>query len=120
MKAEFGKHFIADLYLCQRQLWENPQELFEKVQQVTDSANLSSGGWFIEKTRSDWFRMGVKFYDFLVLFHVFPQESFLTIDLFSWQNQFDIQEFGEELIEIFNPQVVAAESRLRGEHLKTL
>lgn len=120
MKAEFGKHFIADLYLCQRRLWENPQELCDKVQQITQLAHLSGVCWSAETTQSEWIRIWAKFQDFLILLHVFPGEGFLTIDLFSWQNQFDIQDLGEGLIELFNPQVVAAESRLRGEHLKTL
>ena len=120
MKAEFGKHFIADLYLCQRRLWENPQELFDKVREIAQLAHLTSICCCVETAQAEWIRIWAKFQDLLILLHVFPEEGFLTIDLFSWQSQFNIQDLGEGLIELFNPQVVAAESRLRGEHLKTL
>lgn len=118
MKSEFGRHYIADLYLCQEQLWESPREFIDKVRAIAELININNIKWYFESVNAEWVRISFEFNDSMVLLHIFPMKKFLTVDVFSWQSQFDIQFFSEGLIELFNPQVIAAESRLRGEHLK--
>lgn len=117
VKRGFATHFMADLYLCQRKLWEQPGELIKAVTAITEFGEVCGFQWIFQNSASDWQRMIGAIGDSFLCIQVFPEDSFLTIDVFSWQPKPVLKNCCESLIEIFQPQVVAVESKIRAEHL---
>jgi len=117
MSNGFGRHFSADLYFCQNDLWNSPKNFYDGIYQVTRSLNVINDSWSLMRQVSGNILIIGEFNDSLVLIQVFPVKNFLTMDIFCWQPQINLHHFSEGLIELFAPQVVAAETRLRGEHL---
>jgi hypothetical protein len=117
MNNGFGRHFTADLYFCQNEIWRNPKQFYDGIYQFTHSLNISNDNWkFWSKTSGNIIISG-ELSDMLVLIQVFPAQSFLAMDIFCWKLQTDFHHFSEGLVELFAPQVVAVETRLRAEHL---
>ena len=114
----FATHFMADLYMCQNQLWLAPFEFMENIRNLASFKNIADFEWVFQSIEPNRIRIGGEFADSFILIQVFPGQNFLTIDLFSWQPKVDIKNFSEALIEIFAPQVVATESKVRAEHLQ--
>lgn len=117
MKLGFGKHFTADLYLCQNACWETFDKLKQEIDQLTVQVNNTKINWQFGRFEPDEIRITGEMSDFYLLIQIFPESNFLAVDLFAWQPQIDLQSFSESLINIFAPQVVATETRLRAEHL---
>jgi S-adenosylmethionine/arginine decarboxylase-like enzyme len=117
VKRGFATHFMADLYFCQNKLWEQPCGLLQKVREVAATAKISGLQWEFQSLAPDWIRISGEFSDSFLWIQIFPEESFLTIDIFSWKPRLDLKDFNESLIEIFEPQVIALESKIRAEHL---
>ncbi|HBF37061.1 MAG TPA: hypothetical protein DDW50_07045 [Firmicutes bacterium] len=118
MKTGFGRHYMADLYLCQNLHWENPDDLETEMNHLISAANLGKVEWRFETLNDKPVRISGEIQDAsYLLIQVFPEQKFLAVDLFSWLPQFDLQAFGEGLLNIFAPQVVAAETKIRAEHL---
>ncbi len=118
MKMRFGKHYMSDLYLCQNALWETPDYLENELDKLTTQMNMGKVFWINKSFKTDRIRMLGEVNDFsIILVQIFPSECFIAIDLFSWLPDFDMQLFSESLINIFIPQVVAAETKIRAEHL---
>lgn len=113
----FATHFMADLYMCQNQLWLAPADFMEKIRNLASFKNISDFEWVFQSIEPGKIRISGEFADSFILIQVFPGNDFLTIDLFSWKPKVDVKSFSEALIEIFSPQVVAAESKVRAEHL---
>jgi len=109
---------MADLYLCQKPLWNNLSEFCHQTTTLTQEMQLEQIHWIFSDFNLEQFWISGNFEAVLILLQIFPKNNFLTIDLFSWQPQLDLQTFNESLIELFAPQVVVADSCLRGEHLK--
>lgn len=117
MKTGFGRHFSADLYLCQNNPWNTPEHFKRAIDRIKPVHNDRMFSWQTVKVDPDLFRLSGALDDMLVLLQIFPDKSFLALDIISWQPQIDLQSFAESLIDLFAPQVIASESRLRGEHL---
>jgi hypothetical protein len=109
---------MADLYLCQNASWETPNDLETEMNRLTTTMNISKTTWRFETTDYLGMRISGEINDgSYLLIQVFPDQNFLTVDLFSWLPELDIQAFSEGLLNIFAPQVVAAETKVRAEHL---
>jgi S-adenosylmethionine/arginine decarboxylase-like enzyme len=117
MKNGFGRHFIADLYFCQNELWQSPGQFLDEIHRVTRSLNITNDSWSFSEIVSDRILISGEIDDSFVLIQVFPDKHFLAVDIFCWQSQINIQHFSEGLVAIFGSQVIAAETRLRAEHL---
>lgn len=118
MKTGFGRHYMADLYLCQNAWWETPADLETEMNRLVAAMNIGKIEWRFETFNHRGMRISGEINDdSYLLIQVFPEQSFLTVDLFSWLPQLDIQAFSECLLNIFAPQVVAAETKIRAEHL---
>jgi S-adenosylmethionine/arginine decarboxylase-like enzyme len=109
---------MADLYLCQKMVWDSPELFREQIEQSAAAVNITNLSWIADLKCHDHIRMSADFDDSFILFQIFPVKGFLTVDLFSWNPQIDFQSLSESIIDRFAPQVVATESHLRGEHLK--
>lgn len=118
MKTGFATHFMADLYLCQNQLWLKPTAFMAEVSELTGKGNHFDFQWTFHSLRPTKIRIIGDGGQSLVLIQVFPEENFLTIDIFAWASKIDLKNFSEALIQIFSPQVVATESKVRAEHLQ--
>lgn len=114
---KFGRHFMADLYFCQNELWNSPVKLVGEIRKIARTLKGSDFNLVFRADESDGIRISGEIDESFVLIQIFPEKSFLTLDIFSWQPQVDIQNFSEGLIELFVPQVINAESKLRAEHL---
>jgi S-adenosylmethionine/arginine decarboxylase-like enzyme len=108
---------MADLYLCQNELWNYPAQLLSDIRSNINLKDISNINWTFQSTNSNGIRVFGEFEDCFILIQVFPENKFLTIDIFWWQPHLAVEHFGEFLVELFRPQVVATESRLRAEHL---
>ena len=109
---------MADLYLCQNPRWENPDDLETEMNHLISTADNGKARWRFETLNDQRMRISGEIQDAsYLLIQVFPEQKFLAIDLFSWLPQLDLQAFGEGLFNIFAPQVVAAETKIRAEHL---
>jgi S-adenosylmethionine/arginine decarboxylase-like enzyme len=117
VKRGFATHFMADLYMCQKPLWERPDELLSAIGELANHSNITGFQWLFHSLAPEWLRITGEIVDSFVWIQVFPEESFLTLDIFSWQPQAALKSFSEALLEVFEPQVVAVESKIRGEHL---
>ena len=117
MKSGLGRHFSSDLYLCQNTPWNTPEHFKRAIDRITPVRNDSTFSWQTVKVGPDLYRFSGTLDDMLVLLQIFPDKSYLALDIISWQPQLDLQSFAESLIDLFAPQVIASESRLRGEHL---
>lgn len=118
LKTGFGRHYMADLYLCQNPRWEDPDGLEIEMDQLTSIACKEKIGWRFESVNGKAVRISGEINEAsYLLIQVFPEQKFLTVDLFSWSPQLDLQAFGEGLLNVFAPQVVAAETKIRAEHL---
>lgn len=116
MRIGFGNHFMADLYLCQNELWDSPNKFKAEISKITDSKSHTSFNWRIMEKPCK-IQITGELDNSYILLQVFPEKKFLTLDIFFWNYQEDIQRVSDGLVEMFAPQVVASESRLRAEHL---
>lgn len=117
MNQGFGRHFTADLYYCQNEVWQNPKQFYDKICQFSHSFNISNDSWKFWPQISGQITISADLKDMLVLIQIFPGHRFLALDIFCWELQTNIDHFSEGLVDLFAPQVVAAETRLRAEHL---
>ena len=122
MKTGFGRHYMADLYLCQNACWETPNALETEMNRLVATMNINNCEraivWRFENLYNKGMRISGEINDdSYLLIQIFPEQSFLTVDLFVWLPQMDIQALSEGLVNIFAPQVVAAETKIRAEHL---
>jgi S-adenosylmethionine/arginine decarboxylase-like enzyme len=117
VKRGFATHFMADLYMCQKPLWERPDELLNAIGELTSHANINGFQWLFHGSAPEWLRITGEITDSFVWIQVFPKENFLTLDIFSWQPKAAFKDFSEALLEVFEPQVIAVESKIRAEHL---
>ncbi|MGE5582780.1 MAG: S-adenosylmethionine decarboxylase [Bacillota bacterium] len=118
MKTGFGKHYMADLYLCQNSLWETPENLEIEINNLNHPAGGVNVSWRFDICKPENLRLIGEINDSsFILLQIFPEASFITVDMFSWRPPLDLQPFCESLIDLFAPQVVAAETKLRAEHL---
>jgi hypothetical protein len=117
VKSGFATHFMADLYMCQRPLWERPQELLTVIGKLTAQEDNAGFQWVFNGRTSERLRIIGEIADLYVTMQVVPRENFLALDIFSWQPQATLKNFSEALLEVFEPQVVAVESKIRAEHL---
>jgi hypothetical protein len=109
---------MADLYLCQNSWWETPDDLEIEMDRLVTAMNFGEVAWRFENFNLNSMRISGEIDDVsYILIQIFPDQSFLTVDLFSWLPQLDLQSFSEGLFNIFGPQVVAAETKIRAEHL---
>lgn len=116
MNNGLGRHFTADLYFCQNEIWRNPKQFYDGIYQFTHSMNIVNDIWNFQRQVSGNIIISGEFEDILVLIQVFPVRKFLAVDIFSWKPQTNFHHFSEGLVELFAPQVVAVETRLRAEH----
>jgi S-adenosylmethionine/arginine decarboxylase-like enzyme len=120
LKTGFGRHYMADLYLCQNAWWETPDDLETEINRLTTALSIDKIAWRFETLNSQKMRISGEINDAsYILIQVFPDQSFLTVDIFSWFAQLDLPSFSEGLLNIFAPQVVAAETKIRAEHLQS-
>jgi S-adenosylmethionine/arginine decarboxylase-like enzyme len=118
LKTGFGRHYMADLYLCQNALWEDPSELEAVLNRLTTAENIHITAWRFETFNLRGMRISGEINDAsYIVIQIFPEQNFLTVDLFSWLPQLDLQSFSESLLNTFAPQVVAEETKIRAEHL---
>ena len=117
MSKGFGRHFTADLYFCQNEIWRNPQQFYGEIARFSQIFHLPEESWKIWPQLSEQIIISGESKDMLVLIQVFPGNRFLALDIFCWELQTNIDHFSEGLADMFAPQVVAAETRLRAEHL---
>jgi S-adenosylmethionine/arginine decarboxylase-like enzyme len=117
VKRGFATHFMADLYFCQNKLWEQPAVLLGRLREAAAATEITGMEWAFQNPAPDRIRISGEAGDSFLWIQIFPEESFLTIDIFSWKPRMDLKYFHESLIEIFGPQVVALESKVRAEHL---
>lgn len=114
MDVKMGRHYLADLYLCQKNLWEDIPQL--KVE-ITNKLGVDNLSWVIRDTERPLIMINNQLEAALILIQMFPEYKYLALDFFSWNPDLDLAHYCENLIEIFAPQVVAAETRFRAEHL---
>ncbi len=114
MNIKLGRHYLADLYLCQNNLWENPLQLTSEIAKALAADNSN---WVVRTSVQPIILISCEFEATFILIQMFPEQRFLTLDFFSWNPDFDLIHCSENLIELFAPQVVAAETRFRAEHL---
>lgn len=114
MNVKMGRHYLADLYLCQNNLWENPLQLAAEIAKTLAVNNFN---WVVRTSVQPIILISGEFEAAFILMQMFPKQRFLTLDFFSWNSDFDLAHCSENLIELFAPQVVAAETRFRAEHL---
>ena len=118
MKTGFGRHYMADLYLCQNPRWEAPDDLETEMNHLISATYSGIVKWRFETLNGKEIRICGEIHEAsYLLIQVFPEQKFLTVDLFSWSQHLDLQTIGEGLLNIFAPQVVAAETKIRAEHL---
>lgn len=113
MNNKFGRHFSADLYMCQNELWRTPSIFTDRFQRI--------GGMDLEvKWVYSFWEEQVRIYseneNILLLVQVFSKKKFLALDIFSWHSDMDIKQLAEGVIQLFAPQVVATEYRVRAKH----
>jgi S-adenosylmethionine/arginine decarboxylase-like enzyme len=109
---------MADLYLCQNTWWDTPDILKSEMDRLVAAMNINKTEWRFETVNVNGMRISGEINnDSYLVIQVFPEQNFLTVDLFCWLPQLDIQAFSEGLLNIFAPQVVAAETKIRAEHL---
>lgn len=114
MNIKLGRHYLADLYLCQNSLGENPLNLATEIAKALSVKNLN---WVVRNSVQSMILISGEFETAYLLIQIFPQEKFMTLDFFSWNPDFDPAHYSESLIELFAPQVVATETKFRAEHL---
>ena len=114
MKLKLGRHYFADLYLCQNNLWEPPLQLATEIVKA-----LSANGfhWVVCAVTKPVILISEESKAAFILIQFFSEKRFLALDFFTWNPDFDLTHFSEILIELLAPQVVAAETRFRAEHL---
>ena len=117
MKNGFGRHFIADLYFCQNELWKSDYQFLDEMSRLTSSLEIAGDKWSITEAVSNRILIYGESDIFVVLIQVFTEKKFLAVDIYCWQPQISIQHFSESLVDLFAPQVIAVETRLRAEHL---
>jgi len=113
----FATHFMADLYLCQNPLWLAPMAFRDKIRALVGSKNIIDFEIVYQSFISGQIRISGEIDDSFLLLQIFPADSFLTVDIYSWKPKGDVENFSEALIDLFAPQVVAFESKVRAEHL---
>lgn len=114
MNVKMGRHYLADFYLCQNYQWEN---LLQLTAEIAKALAVNDPNWVIRTSVQPIILISCEFEATFILMQIFPEQRFLTLDFFSWNPDFDLVHYSENLIELFAPQVVAAETRFRAEHL---
>lgn len=114
MKIKLGRHYLADLYLCQNNLWEDPLQLATEIAKALAVNNFN---WVIRAATQPVILINGEFEATFILIQMFSEQRFLALDFFTWDPDFDLAHYSEILIELLAPQVVAAETRFRAEHL---
>ena len=117
MALKYGRHFSADLYLCQNEVWKTPSVLEEKILQYSGGNSDPNCDLGIQVFEPSGIRISAQFSLGFVLLQILTENRYVAIDLFSWQPQMEVQSFSEAIINLFEPQVVSTESRIRAEHL---
>ena len=117
MSSSFGKHFMADLYLCQNELWDSPTQLLSEIRSCTNFEDISNINWTFQVTNTNSYRLFGEYDDCFILIQTFPEKKFITVDIFWWKSNQESERCSEFWVELFKPQVIATESRLRAEHL---
>ncbi len=117
MKINYGKHFLADLYLCQEKIWGTSSYLQESLEKVVEASHSCAIRWVTRKTSVNRNMVIGENDELLIILQIIPEKNFLALDVFSWQTERDFQALCDGIIEAFAPQVIAEECRLRGEHL---
>lgn len=114
MKLKLGRHYLADLYLCQKNLGDPPLQF---ATEIAKALSVNSVKWVVRTATNPVILISEESKAAFVLIHFFSEKRFLTLDFFTWEPDFDLTHFSEIMIELFAPQVVAAETRFRAEHL---
>lgn len=114
MKLKFGRHYLADLYLCQKNLGDPPLQF---ATEIAKALSVNSFNWVVYTATKPVILISEESKAAFILIQIFSEKNFLTLDFFTWNSDFDLTHFSEILIELFAPQVVAAETRFRAEHL---
>ncbi len=114
MDVKLGRHYFADLYLCQKCLWEDITQLTAEIAKKLAVTKLSL---VVRNSEHPIIFINFELEAAIILIQMFPEYKFLSLDFFSWNSNLDLTNISENLIELFAPQVVAAETRFRAEHL---
>lgn len=113
MDMKLGRHYFADLYLCQKSLKEDITQLAAEIAE-TLTVNILS---LVQSSERPIILISNEIDAALIVIQIFPEHMFLSLDFFSWNPEIDPGRYCENLIELFAPQVVASETRFRAEHL---
>jgi S-adenosylmethionine/arginine decarboxylase-like enzyme len=113
MDIKMGRHYFVDLYLCQKNLWEDITQLASEIAE-TFTVNKFD---LVQSSKRPIVLINNELEAALVIIQIFPEYKFLSLDFFSWNSEIDLGRYSENLIELFAPQVVASETRFRAEHL---
>lgn len=114
MNPKLGRHYLADLYLCQNKLWKDPLQLAAEIAKVLEINNFNL---VIRTTTPPVILISGEWDATFMLIQIFTDQNFLALDFFTWNPDFDLTHYSEILIELLAPQVVATETRFRAEHL---
>ena len=117
MALKFGRHFSADLYFCQNEIWKNPSDLEAKIRQCNGENPYPDGTFSSKAFAPSGIRVSIQVSSFFILLQIFTSNRYVAMDLFCWQPEVELQSFSEAIINLFEPQVVATGSRIRAEHL---
>lgn len=114
MTLKLGRHYLADLYLCQNNLWDTPLQL---TAEITKALAVNNVNWVIRTSIQPVILISAEIEGAFIVMQLFSEQRFLALDFFTWDPDFDLAHYSENLIELMAPQVVAAETRFRAEHL---
>lgn len=113
MDIKMGRHYFADLYLCQKNLWE---EITTLATEIADTFTVKKFD-LVQSSKRPLVLSCNELEAALVIIQIFPEYKFLSLDFFSWNPEIDPGRYSENLVELFAPQIVASETRFRAEHL---
>ncbi len=114
MNIKLGRHYLADLYLCQNKLCEDPLQL---ATEMARALTVNDFNWVVRTATLPVILISGEFEAAFILIQMFSEQKFLALDFWTWNPDFDLTHYSEILIELLAPQVVAAETRFRAEHL---
>jgi S-adenosylmethionine/arginine decarboxylase-like enzyme len=113
MDVKMGRHYFVDLYMCQKNFWEDITKLAAEIADTFKVENFN----LVQSAKRPIVLISNDLEAALVIIQIFPEYKFLSLDFFSWNPEIDPGRYSENLIELFAPQVVASETRFRAEHL---
>jgi S-adenosylmethionine/arginine decarboxylase-like enzyme len=114
MNIKLGRHYLADFYLCQNKLWEDSLQL---ATEIAKALGPNGFNWVVRTATPQVILISGEFEATFILIQMFSEQKFLALDFFTWNPDFNLAHYSEVLIELLAPQVVAAETRFRAEHL---